>query len=139
MEAFMNRSNEGLEDAGAYGDLLGQQYYDLVATRRPPNGPRTLMFAVLEDGIRCYLVNMHATRPARRRQFEEARAWMENRRDIGPFGFETLCGTFDIDPDKLRNQLRTMSGRKLPRRLTGIVGRPRRLRAAQARGRKRPR
>jgi hypothetical protein len=129
----MNRSNQSLEEIGAYGDLLGQQYYDLVAARRPPNGPRTLMFAVLEDGIRCYLANMHATRPARRRQFEEAKAWIENRRDIGAFAFETLCQTFDIDPEKLRKQLRTMSGTKLPRRLTGIISRPRGPRPARAR------
>jgi hypothetical protein len=128
----MNRTTESFQDAGAYGDLLGQQYYDLVASRRPPNGPRTLMFAVLEDGIRCYLANMHATRSSRRRQFEEAKAWIESRGDIGPFAFETLCSTFDIDPEKLRNQLRTMSGRKLPRRLTGIVSRPKGPRPARA-------
>jgi hypothetical protein len=135
----MNRSTRSLEDVGAYGDLLGQQYYDLVAARRPPNGPRTLMFAVLEDGIRSYLANMHATRAARRRQFDEAKAWIENRRDIGPFAFETLCETFDIDPEKLRVQLRTMSGRKLPRRLTGIVSRPKGPRPARPRRIKRER
>jgi hypothetical protein len=135
----MSPTNLSLEEASAYGDLLGQQYYDLVAARRPPDGPRTLMFAVLEDGIRSYLANMHATRPSRRRQFEEAKAWIETRRDIGPFAFETLCETFDIDPEKLRVQLRTMSGWKLPRRLTGIVSRPRGPRPARARRSKRSR
>ena len=116
----MSNASPDLEEIGAYGDLLGQQYYDMVGSRRPPNGPRTLMFAVLEDGVRCYVANMHATRPRLRRMFDEAKAWIEDRKAIGPFAFETLCTTFDIDAERLRKQLRTMSGRKLPRRLAGM-------------------
>ncbi len=44
--------NTASEDREAYGDLLGSQHYDIVGSRRPANGPRSLMFAVLEDGIR---------------------------------------------------------------------------------------
>ncbi len=124
--------NTHTEEAEVYGDLLGQQYYDIVGSRRPPDGPRSLMFAVLEDGIRCYLANMNATRPSRRRKFEEAKAWIESRSDIGPFGFETLCNTFDIDAEKLRKQLSTMSARKLPRRLLG-ASRPRGPRVTRTR------
>jgi len=127
------------EEVGAYGDLLGQQYYDIVGSRRPPNGPRTLMFAVLEDGIRCYLVNMNATRPSLRKRFEEAKAWIENRTDVGVFSFETLCNTFDIDAERLRKQLRTMSARKLPRGLSAVsrpsAPRPSRVRTRTRRGR----
>ncbi len=130
----MNNPNRNSDEIGAYGDLLGQQYYDIVGSRRPADGPRTLMFAVLEDGIRCYLANMNATRTASRRKFDEAKAWIENRNDIGPFAFETLCNTFDIDADSLRKQLRTMSTRKLPRRLTG-VSHPTKPQAARVRSR----
>jgi len=126
------------EEIAAYGDLLGQQYYDIVGSRRPPNGPRTLMFAVLEDGIRCYLVNMNATRPSLRRRFEEAKAWIEERNDVGAFAFETLCNTFDIDAEKLRKQLRTMSARRLPRGLSAVTRssapRPSPLRSRSRRG-----
>jgi hypothetical protein len=140
----MNSTDKELEQIGAYGDLLGQQYYDIVGARRPPNGPRTLMFAVLEDGVRCYLANMHATRPRLRQRFEEAKAWIEDRKAIGPFAFETLCTTFDIDAERLRTQLRTMSGRTLPRRLVGVSqrttprpvrSRDRKARHAKVRGR----
>lgn len=58
----MNNSSTDLDPIGAYGDLLGQQYYDMVGSRRTPNGPRTLMFAVLEDGVRCYLTNKNVVR-----------------------------------------------------------------------------
>jgi hypothetical protein len=132
LEADMNNLGRNHEDVSAYGDLLGKQYYDMVGSRRPPDGARTLMFAVLEDGIRCYLTNMHATRPSRRQRFEEAKTWIENRDEIGPFAFETLCDTFDIDAQKLRKQLTSMSAGKLPRRLIGIsrasVPRPVRVR-----------
>ena len=132
----MKPLTEDREEVAAYGDLLGQQYYDIVGTRRPPNGPRTLMFAVLEDGIRCYLVNMNATRPSLRQRFEEARAWIENREDVGPFAFETLCNTFDIDAETLRKRLRTMSARRLPRGLSA-VSRQRALRPSRRRSRSR--
>jgi hypothetical protein len=137
-EARMKNPGYGPEESGAYGDLLGQQYYDMVGSRRPPDGPRTLMFAVLEDGIRCYLSTMHARRPSQRRRFEEAKAWIENRADIGPFAFETLCTTFDIDPGALRKQVLSMTSLKLPRRLTGI-SRPSAPRAIRKRKRARRR
>jgi hypothetical protein len=139
----MKNTDTELDQIGAYGDLLGQQYYDMVGSRRPPNGPRTLMFAVLEDGVRCYLANMQATRPRLRRLFEEAKTWIEDRKAIGPFAFETLCNTFDIDAERLRNQLRTMSGRTLPRRLIGasqrstprpVESRSRKARRAKGKG-----
>jgi hypothetical protein len=135
----MNNTSTELDKIGAYGDLLGQQYYDMVGSRRPPNGPRTLMFAVLEDGVRCYLTNKNATRPRLRQRFEEAKAWIEDRKAIGPFAFETLCNTFDIDAEGLRKQLRTMSGRTFPRRLTGVSQRatPQPVRVRSRAGRRR--
>jgi hypothetical protein len=116
----MNGSLQAVDRFDPYGDLLTHQYYETVGAARPSNGPRTLMFAVLEDGIRCYLANMNAARPSRRQRFEEAKAWIEDRRDVAPFSFETLCTTFDIDADKLRMQLISMTERRLPRRLVGI-------------------
>jgi hypothetical protein len=130
----MIRSESQTDHLDAYGDLLGHQYYEMVGARRVSNGPRTLMFAVLEDGIRCYLSNMNATRPSRRQQFEEAEAWIEDRREVSPFSFETLCNVFEIDADKLRAQLDTMTARRLPRRLIGI-SRPSRPRPARVRRR----
>jgi hypothetical protein len=116
----MNGSVSAVDRFDAYGDLLSHQYYERVGGARPSNGPRTLMFAVLEDGIRCYLANLNATRPSQRERFEEAKAWIEDRTDIGTFSFQTLCLTFDIDAERLRAQLISMTGRRLPRRLVGI-------------------
>jgi hypothetical protein len=135
-EAQMNSSGTELDQFASYGDLLRPQYYETVGAARSLNGARTLMFAVLEDGIRCYLANMHATRPSRRQRFEEARAWIEDCDDASPFSFETLCTTFDINAQKLRKQLDSMTARRLPRRLVGI-SRPSRPRPARARRRSR--
>jgi hypothetical protein len=96
----MNGSLPAVDRFDTYGDLLSHQYYESVGGRRPSNGPRTLMFAVLEDGIRCFLANVNTSRP---------------------FSFETLCTTFDIDAGKLRAQLASMTERRLPRRLVGIA------------------
>jgi hypothetical protein len=135
----MNNSSAERDLFDGYGDLLTHQYYETVGARRASSGPRTLMFAVLEDGIRCYLANLHAARPSRLQRFEEARAWLEDRADISAFSFETLCRTFDIDAEKLRTQLHSMSQLRLPRRLVGI-SRSVRPRPPRARKRsKRPR
>jgi hypothetical protein len=116
----MNGSAQAVDRIEPYGDLLSHQYYETVGAARPTSGPRTLMFAVLEDGIRCYLANMNAARPSRRQRFEEAKAWIEDRSDAGPFSYESLCTIFDIDAEKLRAQLFSMTGRRIPRRLVGI-------------------
>lgn len=130
----MSSAARQLDSLNSYGDLLTPQYYDTVGAKRRFDGSRTLMFAVLEDGIRCYLANMNATRPARCQRFQEARSWIEDRRELSPFSFETLCGVFDIDAEKLRKQLSSISSRRLPRRLVGI-SRPCRPRPARARRR----
>jgi hypothetical protein len=136
----MNGSVQAVDRFDTYGDILSHQYYETVGAARPSSGPRTLMFAVLEDGIRCYLGNINAARHSRRQRFEEAKAWIEDRGDVGPFSFETLCTTFDIDAEKLRSQLGSMTERRLPRRLVGISrsSRPRPARSRRRSKRHRP-
>ncbi len=102
----------GTEEAG---DLLPQQYYDMIAGRNRPDGVRDLMAAVLEDAIRAYVTNLLGKTARQRRRFEEVQAWLETRGDKAPFSFETICETFDIDPDRLRRRLRTRPPRKLSR------------------------
>jgi hypothetical protein len=97
------------------GDLLPQQYYDIIAGRSRPNGVRDLMAAVLEDAIRAYVTNLLGKTRAQRRRFQEVKAWLETRGDKAPFSFETICETFDIDPDELRRRLRTRPPLKLSR------------------------
>ena len=103
------------DDSFGLGDLLPAQYYDVVAGRRLSDGVRDLMLAVLEDAIRCYLTNLAAKTVRRRGLFDEARQWIETRGDREPFSFESICETFDIDPDAVRRQLKTATPRILRR------------------------
>ncbi len=63
------------------------------------------MFAVLEDGIRCYLKNRDARSRRGRILFYELRDWMKPDCDNGPFSFELLCHEFGMDGSKVRNAL----------------------------------
>jgi hypothetical protein len=109
----------GVDKVETYGDLLPQQYYDILAGPRRSNGPRDLMLAVLEDGIRTYVSNITARTTRQRRLFEETKAWIDTRDDRSPFAFETICETFDIDADSLRRRIASLSPQQFRRRVRG--------------------
>ena len=103
--------------------LMPTQYFDLISRRRTVDGERRLLFAVFEDAIRSYVMCMSAKSLARRREFEEVRAWMQLRGQPSVFSFDSLCSLFEIDPERLRAQLTTMQSSDLPRRRIGSLGR----------------
>ncbi|HXN87708.1 MAG TPA: hypothetical protein VN867_16660 [Candidatus Binataceae bacterium] len=103
--------------------LMPSQYFDLISRRRMIGGERRLMFAVFEDAIRSYVMCMGAKSLARRREFEEVRAWMQLRGNHSVFSFDSLCSLFEIDPERLRAQLTTLQSSDLPRRRIGSLGR----------------
>jgi hypothetical protein len=106
----------GFDRAETYGDLLPGQYYDMVRGPRRGDGPRDLMLAVLEDAIRTYLGNMAGRTTRQRRLFDEVKVWIDMRGDRAPFSFETICETFDIEPDNLRRRLSSLPAEKFLRR-----------------------
>ena len=63
------------------------------------------MFAVLDDGVRCYLKNMGAKSRQRRILFFEVQAWMKAEHNHGPFSFELLCQEFGMESSRVRNAL----------------------------------
>jgi hypothetical protein len=86
------------------------------------------MAAVLEDAIRAYITNLTRKTRRQRNRFEEVNAWIEARDDKGPFSFATICETFDINPDQLRQRLKEAPPTSIPRR--GAVRRQGTTRAA---------
>ena len=64
------------------------------------------MFAVLEDGVRCYLKNIDARSRRRRILFFEVLDWMKPDADNGPFSFELLCQEFGMEGSRVRNALK---------------------------------
>ena len=103
--------------------LMPQQYYDLISRRRIIDGERRLMFAVFEDAIRSYVMCMSSKSQSRRREFDEVKAWVELRGHHSVFSFDSLCELMEIDPNLLRNQLKTLHSSDLPRRRIGSIGR----------------
>jgi hypothetical protein len=108
-------SENGLDRAETYGDLLPGQYYDLVRGPRRSDGPRDLMLAVLEDAIRTYFANIAGRTTRQRRLFDEVKGWLDTRGDRAPFSFETICETFDIEPNDLRRRLSSLPREKFLR------------------------
>ena len=95
--------------------LMPQQYYDLISRRRIIDGERRLMFAVFEDAIRSYVMCMSSKSQARRREFEEVKAWIELRGHHSVFSFDSLCELFEIDPDLLASSAKDCSIRPICR------------------------
>jgi hypothetical protein len=120
----LNVIGSGFDKMEASGDLLPRQYYDIVGGPRRRDGARDLMLAVLEDGIRTYVANIGSRTTRQRRLFDEAKAWIDTRGDRTPFSFETICETFDIEPDDLRRRLSSLprekflNRRRTPKRAT---------------------
>ncbi|HLJ43828.1 MAG TPA: hypothetical protein VKT12_06380, partial [Candidatus Binataceae bacterium] len=121
--------------------LTPGQYYDGVRADSDCVRPiRRLMLAVLADAIRCYQTYANPHNRAQRRLFVEAEAWLMDSKADGPFAFETICDTLDVDPSCLREGLRRWrlqeldgtNGRRLTRRspVTGLgrIGAPRKRR-----------
>jgi hypothetical protein len=97
-----------------------------VAPRRPSSGTESLMMAILEDALRCYLGP-----PGRLRT--EAECWVLGTKAWTPFSFPVVCEALGFSPDTLRAALRHLQscpgacdriGRRLrpnSRRTVGIL------------------
>jgi hypothetical protein len=76
------------------------------AGRPPEHG---LMFAVLEDAVRCY----QAARDVRnQRLLRETEAWFASEAADSPFSFVTICQVLGFDPTYLRDGLRRWRTRR---------------------------
>jgi hypothetical protein len=101
-------NTEGLDETlsvFAPAVILPAQYYSTLRHRAGLEGERKLMFAVLEDGVRCYLKNMDARSRRQRNLFFEVRDWMEADGNNGPLSFDLLCQEFGMDSSRVRNVL----------------------------------
>ena len=114
-------SIEKREDA--FHPMTPNQYYDLIARRRIHDGETRLLFAVLEDAIRCYAMKMAAQSPSQQREFEEVRDWVNTPGEHDLFSFDSICAVFGIEPAGLRRQLNSMGVADFPRRRIRTVGR----------------
>jgi hypothetical protein len=113
-------------EAGDFGPIMPVQYYANLASSRVPTGERKLLFAVLEDALRCYVLGKSRHSPAHRAEFLEARYWFLEKSSAGVFSFESVCAILDIDPNCVRVKLDFLEPADMPlqhfcnrRRLSG--------------------
>ncbi len=62
-----------------------------------------LMGGILIDAVRCFQRNFEALDLNRRLEFREAKFWIFDHEGNGPFSFQNVCESLEIDPSGLRN------------------------------------
>jgi len=72
-----------------------------------------LMFAVLNDAIRCYQTNFGVQRPEARRLLVETKEWLFGLPNDAPFSFERICEVLQIDARRLQRALLRWCDEKL--------------------------
>src|SRR5579863_8078365 len=83
--------------------LVPVQFFDLTRRRSMLDGETRLLFAVLEDAVRCYVKTVDSPRRSDREQFDEVRHWFDYEAGSrSPFSFEYVCDVLSIDPESLR-------------------------------------
>jgi len=87
--------------------LTPGQYYEGAHQDDPETqGIKRLMLAVLTDAVRCFQIYCRAESRFGRQIFYEAEGWIWDRNSEGPFTFEAICETLQIEPERLRKGLR---------------------------------
>ena len=94
------------QDLITLADLIPVPLSDPIAVRLRMSGEFRLLWAVLEDGVTCYLRYVDHPSAAMRELFQEAQEWIEAKEGEDLCSFIGLCGAFQLDPDYLRRGLR---------------------------------
>jgi hypothetical protein len=90
--------------------ILPAQYGSMGRRKLPAEGERKLLFAVLEDAIRCYIKNRD--RAGRNDdEFLEAAEWLNSDEESGPFSYVRVCEALGINPERLRTGIDNHTGR----------------------------
>lgn len=117
MNSFARTAKDDFSDA-----VLPSQFNDLIRRRSAaPHGECRLLWAVLEDAIRTYLVNVKCATARQRRVFEEVRAWFFPPADSfqGLFSFRGICDALAIDSEDLVRGMVQLKVSDLPVRRYG--------------------
>jgi len=119
--------------------LVPVQFFDLTRRRSILDGEPRLVFAVLEDAVRCYVKTANSSRRCDREQFEEVQRWFHAEAGThSPFSFEYVCDVLGIEPVSLRARLELLSVNDLPTKQMRSVGRRLVVRAERRRHRAQP-
>jgi hypothetical protein len=86
--------------------LLGEDYAANFRRKIPLEPERTLLLAVLEDGVRCYQENLFAVSGKRRTLFDEAKEWLFSDDADWFCSFVSICTLLNLEPNYIRRGLR---------------------------------
>jgi len=113
--------------------LVPVQFFDLTRRRSMLDGETRLVFAVLEDAVRCYVKTVNSSRRCDRDRFDEVQRWFHAEAGIhSPFSFEYICDVLGIEPTSLRARLGLLSTTDLPTKQMRSVGRRQVVRAGRS-------
>ena len=85
--------------------LLPEQYFSLLG-RKPLQGEKRLLLAMLEDAVHCFQTYLLAKKPHERRLFQESEEWINSSDGLWFFSFENICDVLGINPGRMRNALK---------------------------------
>ncbi len=86
--------------------LIGEDYAANFRRKIPLEAERTLLLAILEDGIRSFQENLFATSGKRRTIFDEANEWIFSDDDTWFCSFVSICNLLNLEPQYIRRGLR---------------------------------
>lgn len=105
-----NKKTAGLDDRiGSLfqpDTLIGEDYAANFRRKIPLEAERTLLLAVLEDGVRSFQENLFATSGKRRAIFDEANEWIFSDDDSWFCSFVSICNLLNLEPQYIRRGLR---------------------------------
>jgi len=112
MEATTYAAHDDMPNIFSAVGILPVQYGESRRRKLPAEGERKLLFAVLEDAIRCYLRHRDNDEAWRNNEeFIEAAEWLSCDDECGPFAFVSVCEALGIDADGLRSGISNHTGR----------------------------
>lgn len=86
--------------------LSAEEYLGNYRRKTALEPEKTLVLAVLEDGIRCFQDNASARSGKKKRLFEEAQHWLFSEDSDWLFSFTSVCALLGFDPDYIRRGLK---------------------------------
>lgn len=86
--------------------LISDEYFANYRRRIPLEPEKTLLLAVLEDGVRTFQDNIFAETGKKRVLLDEAREWLFTDGFEHVFSFNSVCTSLGIDPGYIRRGLK---------------------------------
>jgi hypothetical protein len=86
--------------------LIADEYLANYRRKVPLEPEKTLMLAVLEDGVCSFQENIFVQDGKKRILFEESKEWLFSDESDGIFSFSSICMALGLEPGYIRRGLR---------------------------------